>query len=157
MIWDQEVAGSSPVTPILKKAEISRLFCLFTLDGFDFYMYNICIKIFNEQVVNRMFQVGDRVVVVQGGKLGRTVGTVTRITGKRKDVVVSFGDYEEIYLQNGSFKTSDVWSVRRIELLTPELEQKVYEERTIARCKQLFQKATLTVQQAEKILDILEV
>ena len=44
-----------------------------------------------------MFKVGDKV----SRNKTQCIGTVVKITDKRKDVVVDFGNFKETYTQNG--------------------------------------------------------
>ena len=104
--------------------------------------------------MNYEFKVGDKVVTARS----RVVGTVIRITPKRKDVVVDFGSYQTTFRRDGWEKGGDIWSSSMIELLTPEIEQEIKEKRTIYKCKTLFhnKEKYLTFDQAARILEVLE-
>lgn len=102
------------------------------------------------------FKVGDRVVRNYNNGGPFSIGEIIKITPKRKDVVVDYGNYKEIYSLNGWQKNSDIWCNSHIELLTPEIEEEIKEQRTISKCKRIFEKANLTAEQATKILEILE-
>ena len=104
--------------------------------------------------MNYEFKVGDKVVTTRS----RVVGTVIRITPKRKDVVVDFGNYQSIFRSDGWQKGSDIWSVTIIEPLTPEIEQEIKEKRIIYKCKTIFhnKEKYLTFDQAARILEVLE-
>ena len=105
--------------------------------------------------MEKEFKVGDKVVrnLNHAGTFG--VGTIVRITPKRKDVVVDYGNYTEIYDLNGWQKNSDIWCRSHISLLTPEIENEIECRKIVAKCKSEFGKATLTADQASKILEIL--
>lgn len=101
------------------------------------------------------FKVGDKVVRNLNHIGATSVGTIVRITPKRKDIVVDYGNYEEIYNIRGWQKSDSIWSRSFITLLTPEIEKEIKDRRIIAKCKNEFGKATLTADQASKILEIL--
>lgn len=100
------------------------------------------------------FKVGDKVVTTRS----RAVGTVIRITPKRKDVVVDFGNYQSVFRSDGWQKGADVWSATIIEPLTPEIEREIKQNTIINKCKKLFQakERNLTFDQAARILEVLE-
>lgn len=100
------------------------------------------------------FKVGDKVVTTRS----RAVGTVIRITPKRKDVVVDFGNYQGTFRPDGWEKGGDVWSATIIEPLTPEIEREIKQNTIINKCKKLFQakERNLTFDQAARILEVLE-
>ena len=104
---------------------------------------------------NTYFHVGDKVVRNYQSDNSCAVGTITKITEKRKDVVVDFGSYIERYDLNGWQKTGDVWFMSRIYLLTPEIEKEMEETKIIKRCCNEFAKTNITYEQAVKILKIL--
>jgi hypothetical protein len=101
------------------------------------------------------FKVGDKVVRNLNHSGALSVGTIVRITPKRKDVVVDYGNYEEIYDNRGWQKSDSIWSRSFITLLTSEIEKEIEDRRIIAKCKSEFGKVTLTADQAAKILEIL--
>ena len=100
------------------------------------------------------FKVGDKVILEKS----KTVGTVTRVTPKRGDIVVDFGNYQATFDKSGWDKNSDAWYSSRIVLLTPEIEKEINDERIIDKCKRVFEKKSkqLTAEQAVKILEIME-
>lgn len=105
------------------------------------------------------FKVGDRVVRDYNSRTGEgTVGTVIKITPKRRDVVVDYGNYKETYGQDGWSKGGDAWSHSYIGMLTPEIEKKIYELNIINKCKKVFSNKSkeLTAEQAKRILEVLE-
>lgn len=101
-----------------------------------------------------MFKVGDKVVTTRS----RVVGTVIRITPKRKDVVVDFGNYQRVFGSDGWEKGADVWSLTMIEPLTPEIAREIKQNIIINKCKRLFRikEKNLTFDQAARILEVLE-
>ena len=110
------------------------------------------------------FKVGDKVVRNYGKykvNIGSiSMGTVIRITPKRNDIVVDYGHYQETYNKDGYTKGS-VWNMSFIKILTPEIEKEINDIKndikTIEKCKNIFENKSskLTVDQAEKILEIL--
>ena len=97
-------------------------------------------------------KVGDKVIRSKTN----SIGTVVKITEKRKDVVVDYGNYQETYRPDGWQKTSDIYFASSIELLTPELEEELNKKQVIKRCQEKFKNQVITYEQAIKILDILE-
>lgn len=106
------------------------------------------------------FKVGDKVVrnFYHAGThdIGTDIGTIVKITSKRKDIVVDYGNYKETYDMNGWQKSASIWYQSRIILLTPEIEKEITNKIIIDKCKSIFSKTKLTVDQATKILEILE-
>ena len=106
--------------------------------------------------MNYEFKVGDKVVTTRS----RVIGTVIRITPKRKDVVVDFGNYQSIFRPDGWQKGEDIWSSMStiIEPLTPEIEREIKQNIIINKCKKLFKikERNLTFDQAARILEVLE-
>ena len=101
------------------------------------------------------FKVGDKVVRNYRGDYGISIGTVVKITPKRKDAVVDFGRYKETYDSTGWQKGGDIWTRSTITLLTPEIQQDLADRELIATCKDVFAKTKLSAAQARKILEIL--
>lgn len=102
------------------------------------------------------FNVGDKVVM--SNRMSRkTIGTVIKITEKRKDVVVDFGSYTETYDMRGRKKNCDAWSMSYIKPLTPEIEEKIRQYEIINKCRVVFDKNRnkITVDETERILAIL--
>ena len=102
-----------------------------------------------------MFKVGDKVVTTRS----RAVGTVIRITPKRKDVVVDFaGNYQRVFRSDGLERGGDIWSATIIEPLTPEIAREIKQNIIINKCKRLFRikERNLTFDQAARILEVLE-
>ena len=102
------------------------------------------------------FKVGDKVVRNFHNVVFHDIGTIVKITSKRKDVVVDYGNYKETYDMNGWQKGASIWNQSRIILLTPEIEEEINNKIIIYKCKSIFYKTKLTVDQAIKILEILE-
>lgn len=56
----------------------------------------------------------------------------------------------------GGQRGGDVWSRSHIQLLTPEIEERIRQVNLIRKCRDAFEKKkNLTADQAEKILEIL--
>lgn len=104
--------------------------------------------------MNYEFKVGDKVVTTRS----RVIGTVIRITPKRKDVVVDFGNYQSTFLPDGWERGGDIWFATIIEPLTPEIEREIKQNIIINKCKTLFhnKEKYLTFDQASRILEVLE-
>jgi hypothetical protein len=100
------------------------------------------------------FNVGDK-VVRDNGMSRKNIGTIIRITEKRKDVIVDFGSYKLIYNMNGWEKNCDIWARSYIKLLTPEIEEEIRQTEIIKKCRIVFDKKKITADQAERILAIL--
>lgn len=104
------------------------------------------------------FKVGDKVVRNYKYDFGSvSVGTIIKITPKRNDIVVDYGHYQETYNKDGYTK-GDIWSSSSIRVLTPEIEKEIDDMKIINKCRNIFKKKSseLTVDQAEKILEILK-
>ena len=103
------------------------------------------------------FKVGDRVVRNYNGKqCTGDIGTVIKITPKRKNIIVDFGNYKETYGSSGFAKSTDAWNMSHIEPLTPEMEDHMKKNALIRKCERVFEKTDITFEQAKKILEILE-
>jgi hydroxymethylpyrimidine pyrophosphatase-like HAD family hydrolase len=102
------------------------------------------------------FNVGDK-VVRSNGMSRKNIGTIIRVTEKRKDVVVDFGSYKLTYDMNGREKNCDAWSRSYIKPLTPEIEEKIRQYEIINKCMVVFDKNRnkITADEAKRILDIL--
>lgn len=98
------------------------------------------------------FTVGDKVI----RSPSNDIGVVVRITEKRKDVIVDYGNYTETYSQYGHQKGSNVWYSSGIRHLTPEIEKELTDKKLIQKCKYVFKHVQLTLEQAKQILEILE-
>lgn len=98
------------------------------------------------------FCVGDKVIC------GNRVGTITKITPKRKDIKVDFGDYTSVFGASG-WTRGDIWNKQHIVKWTPELQKKIDDMSAIRRCQNLFEKASrdkmLTPDMARDIIEIL--
>lgn len=104
---------------------------------------------------NINFKIGDRVIRNYGNSLPTSIGTVVHITEKRGDIVVDYGNFKETYKANG-WQRGDIWTSSRIQLLTPEIEEKIRQNNLVRKCRIEFEKRKdLTANQAEKILEIL--
>ena len=103
------------------------------------------------------FKVGDKVISSAVSGFGsQVIGTVVKITEKRKDVVVDFGNYKETYDRTGWQKGGDIWYKSKIQLVTPEIEKDIRQKSLIRECKEKFKNTKITYEQAVKILEILE-
>ena len=100
--------------------------------------------------------VGEKIISV--GSYGRIIGTVVKITDKRKDITVDFGGYTIIYDNRGWQKSRDSWHRDYLQVLTPEIEKEIEERKIIQKCIDMFKKAEseLTAKQAEAIITLLE-
>jgi len=88
--------------------------------------------------------------------LPTSIGIVVNITEKRGDYVVDYGNYKETYRCNGWQRGGDIWTRSYIQLLTPEIEERIRQVNLIRKCRDAFEKKkNLTADQAEKILAIL--
>ena len=106
--------------------------------------------------MNEEFKVGDKVVRYNTIGSRDVIGTVVKITDKRKDVVVDYGNFKETYDQTGYEKgVSNWWYKSSIKLLTPEIEEKIRKEQIIIQCKKKLESTKLTYEQAKQILKIL--
>ena len=97
------------------------------------------------------FAVGDEVVTTYW-----QVGKVVRITPKAKQVVVSFGNYEERFYPNGILIDSDPYRYNRIRHMTPEIKKELEDRKTIKACKDALKRANINAEQARKIMEILK-
>ena len=105
------------------------------------------------------FYAGQKVVIKTRHGYGE-VGTVLRITEKRKDVAVQFSDYKANYGLDGWEKGKDVWSMTRIVPLTADIEEEVAHENKIDKCRELLNVVygkvnTLTDGQLDDIISVL--
>ena len=106
-----------------------------------------------------MFEVGQRVVIKTRHGYGM-VGTVLRITEKRKDVVVQFSNYKANYGLDGWEKGADVWSMSRIVPLTEDVEEEIAHLEKISKCRELLKEVppklnSLTDGQLDDIISVL--
>ena len=105
---------------------------------------------------NLNLKIGDRVIRNYGNSLPTSIGIVVNITEKRGDYVVDYGNYKETYRYDGWQRDGDVWSRSHIQLLTPEIEERIRQINLVRKCRDAFEKKkNLTADQAEKILEIL--
>ena len=100
-------------------------------------------------------KIGDK--VVSQNKYQKAIGIVVKITPKRKDITVDFGNYTITFDSRGWERSPDHWSKKYIEKCTFELEETVKCEQLRYKCIRLFdaQKYTLTHDQVKEILTIL--
>lgn len=99
-------------------------------------------------------KIGDKVILCNYLGFTSSVGTVIKITEKRKDIVIDYGRFKETYSLDGWEKGSNL---RHIKVLTSEIEEQLRQNKTIRKCRDIFEKKKdLTFEQAEKILKILE-
>ena len=105
---------------------------------------------------NLNLKIGDRVIRNYNNSLPTSIGVVVNITQKRGDYVVDYGNYKETYRYDGWQRGGDVWSRSRIQLLTPEIEERIRQINLVRKCRDEFnKKKNLTVDQATRILEIL--
>ena len=109
--------------------------------------------------MKKSFQVGDTVISCNRHGYLKT-GRVVKISEKRGDIIVDFGNYKSVYRANGDNKSDDVWYRTWIKLLTPEIKIEIAEKDIIQRCYDTFSwvkdNGKLTAAQAVKILEILK-
>lgn len=100
-------------------------------------------------------KIGDK--VVSQDKYQKAIGIIVKITPKRKDITVDFGNYTITFDNRGWEKGTDCWSKKYIKKCTHELEQVIECEQLRAKCNRLFdeQKNSLTHNQVKEILTIL--
>lgn len=106
-------------------------------------------------MTNMDFKVGDKVITQHINTGYGRIGTVIKITPKRQDIVVDFGDYQETFDKSGWQKSDDVWYRSSIILFTPEIEKELQDAALIRKCKDVFSKTNLTPELAKKILELL--
>lgn len=105
---------------------------------------------------NLNLKIGDKVIRNYGNSLPTSIGIVVNITEKRGDYVIDYGNYKETYRYDGWQRGGDVWSRSHIQLLTPEIEERIRQINLVRKCRDAFEKKkNLTADQAEKILKIL--
>ena len=96
------------------------------------------------------YKVGDRVNIAGSNE----VGTVVRITEKRKDIVVDFGSYKCSFDQYG-WTRGNAYTACYIVPLTDELQKQIDDRLIISKCEAVLKRTSLTAEQAAKILAIL--
>ena len=105
---------------------------------------------------NLNLKIGDRVIRNYNNSLPTSIGVVVNITQKRGDYVVDYGNYKETYRYDGWQRGGDVWNRSHIQLLTPEIEERIRQINLVRKCRDAFdKKKDLTADQAERILEIL--
>jgi len=105
---------------------------------------------------NLNLKIGDKVIRNYENSLPTLIGIVVNITKKRGDYVVDYGNYKETYRSDGWQRGTGVWSRSHIQLLTPEIEERIRQVNLVRKCRDAFEKKKdLTADQAEKILEIL--
>ena len=105
---------------------------------------------------NLNLKIGERVIKNYDNSLPSSIGIVVNITKKRGDYVVDYGNYKETYRYDGWQRGRDAWNRSYIQLLTPEIEERIRQANLIQKCRNAFEKKkNLTADQAEKILAIL--
>lgn len=104
-----------------------------------------------------MFTVGQKVVKVRYNEYV-DFGTVARITTKKKEVVVNFGNYERRFNPDGLEKNPSEYQPAKIIPMTPEIQKEIDNDRKVEECKAMFEKWSdyLTTDQCERIMKILE-
>lgn len=105
---------------------------------------------------NLNLKIGDRVIRNYGSSFPTSIGIVVNITKKRGDYVIDYGNYKETYRYDGWQRGGDIWNMSHIQLLIPEIEERIRQVNLIRKCRDAFEKKNnLTADQAEKILKIL--
>lgn len=105
---------------------------------------------------NLNLKIGDRVIRNYNNSLPTSIGVVVNITQKRGDYVVDYGNYKETYRYDGWQRGGDVWTRSHIQLLTPEIEERIRQINLVRKCRDEFdKKKSLTADQAARILEIL--
>ena len=105
---------------------------------------------------NLNLKIGDRVIRNYNNSLPTSIGVVVNITQKHGDYVVDYGNYKETYRYDGWQRGGDVWTHSHIQLLTPEIEERIRQINLVRKCRDAFdKKKDLTADQAERILEIL--
>ena len=102
------------------------------------------------------FSVGDKVVKKQNIGNACATGVIKRISPKRGDITVDFGNYTETFNSMGRSKNHDIWYGTYIEPLTPEIEHEIYVSKLLFKCRKTFENTKLTEDKAKRILEILE-
>ena len=77
---------------------------------------------------NLNLKIGDRVIRNYNNSLPTSIGVVVNITQKRGDYVVDYGNYKETYRYDGWQRGGDVWTRSHIQLLTPEIEERIRQQ-----------------------------
>lgn len=80
-----------------------------------------------------MFEPGQKVVIKTRHGYGM-VGTVLKITEKRKDVVVQFPTCKVSYNERGFERGADVWSMSYIVPFTEDIEKEIAHAIKIDKC-----------------------
>lgn len=106
-----------------------------------------------------MFEPGQKVVIKTRNGYGM-VGTVLKITEKRKDVVVQFPTYKVSYNERGFEKGADVWSRSYIVPVTEDIAEKIAHNNKAVKCRKLLEVAKrnvygLTDGQLDDIISVL--
>ena len=105
---------------------------------------------------NLNLKIGDRVIRDYNNSLPTSIGVVVNITQKRGDYVVDYGNYKETYRYDGWKRGGDIWNRSHIQLLTPEIEERIRQIDLVRKCRAEFnKKKDLTADQATRILEIL--
>ena len=106
-----------------------------------------------------MFEVGQK-VVIRGRHGYGMVGTVLKITEKRRDVVVQFPTCKVSYNEMGFKRNADVWSMSYIVPLTEDIEEEIERNNKAEKCRNLLEVVTrnvygLTDRQLDDIISVL--
>lgn len=91
-----------------------------------------------------MFEVGQRVVIKTRHGYGM-VGTVLKITEKRKDVVVQFPTSKVTYNEEGFERGGDIWSKSYIVPYTEDVEEEIAHKNKAVKCRKLLDVAIRNV------------
>lgn len=105
------------------------------------------------------FEVGQKVIFADRDGYG-AIGTVVKITEKRKDVVVQFPSWTKTFRGDGINRQSDTWHRSWIEPLTQEIVEELNHKNKAAKCGKLLNAVykkvdNLTDEQLDKIISVL--
>ena len=105
------------------------------------------------------FYVGQKVISASRDGYG-AIGTVVKITKKRKDVVVQFPSWTKTFRGDGVNRQSDTWHRSWIEPLTQEIVEELNRKNKAAKCGKLLNAVykkinSFTDEQLDKIITAL--
>ena len=100
------------------------------------------------------FQVGQTVVRYSYGDI-TAIGTIIKISPKRKDITVEFKNFTETFDSTGYKR--ERWASCQIAPMTDEIKRELADKSIIRLCISTFEKAksNLSVESAKAILEIL--
>lgn len=100
-----------------------------------------------------VFELGERVVLYPS----EIIGVITKISPKRGDITVDFGNFKQIFRKDGWDKHGDVWNSSYIKPCTLEIEEEIRNKAIIRKCVNCFKTTpeNLTADKALRIMEIL--